>query len=473
MPPSPSLFFVSSTEKPGIVPPVIARRKEDLPGPSLETTHGFGRLPSQSSRKRAKSSALDLQLRLGVLQRHRVAAGREGGGADAVVVEDAEAGAGGRIRRAGGPGDERQGGDGEQSDQGEDRNAASAWFGSGKHLHKAGKLSASPVPTMHGSDARTDYARRALYARAGRLARDRGPGGHLFPPRLRLGSRRPARGRHLLHPLRLPDHRHPARPVQPPRDDPPRPLLARPRPPPPAGALPDAADRARLGDDLRPRPAGPVPQVGRLGDLLREQLAADRRQRVVLRPLRAGTAAEPSLVAVGRGAVLHLLALPPVDRAETLPRQTGQRAAAAPGDRHPRPGDRLLDPDGGPLPPEPRPLAGLLRDRHPRRRAPLRRRPGDGLAESPPGQADHPAGAQNARRDRRARPADHRDHDLADRRVLPVPLPRRLRRPLAGDGDGADAARPPGLQARQRRSVPNRCAGSASAPTASTSGRRR
>ena len=48
------------------------------------------------------------------------------------------------------------------------------------------------------------------------------------------------------------------------------------------------------------------------------------------------------------------------------------------------------------------------------------------------------------------RPPDHRDHDLADRRVLPVPLPRRLRRPLAGDGDGADAARPPGLPARQR-----------------------
>ena len=29
-----------------------------------------------------------------------------------------------------------------------------------------------------------------------------------------------------------------------------------------------------------------------------------------------------------------------------------------------------------------------------------------------------------------------------------LPLPRRLRRPLAGDGDGADAARPPGLPAR-------------------------
>ena len=58
---------------------------------------------------------------------------------------------------------------------------------------------------------------------------------------------------------------------------------------------------------------------------------------------------------------------------------------------------------------------------------------------------------QHARRARRRRPADHRDHDLADRRVLPVPLPRRLRRALAGDGDGVDAARPPGLPARQHR----------------------
>ncbi len=63
-----------------------------------------------------------------------------------------------------------------------------------------------------------------------------------------------------------------------------------------------------------------------------------------------------------------------------------------------RPGDRLLDPDGGPLPPEPRPLARLLRDRHPRRRAALRRRPGDGLAEPPAQPTDHLPGAQEPRR---------------------------------------------------------------------------
>ncbi len=66
-------------------------------------------------------------------------------------------------------------------------------------------------------------------------------------------------------------------------------------------------------------------------------------------------------------------------------------------------------------------------------------------------QTDHLPGPPQPRRDGLDRPRDHRDHDLADRRVLPVPLPRRLRRPLAGDGDGADAARPPGLQARQHR----------------------
>src|SRR6185437_2658679 len=115
----------------------------------------------------------------------------------------------------------------------------------------------------------------------------------------------------------------PARPVHEAGGDPPGPLLARPRPPHAAGALPDAPGRDRLGDDLRPRPAGPVPQGGRLGGLLRQQLATDRRERVVLRPLRAGTAAEPSLVAVGRGAVLHLLALHPAGRAALHPRARG------------------------------------------------------------------------------------------------------------------------------------------------------
>ncbi len=65
------------------------------------------------------------------------------------------------------------------------------------------------------------------------------------------------------------------------------------------------------------------------------------------------------------------------------------------------------------------------------------------------------------------------DHDLAGRRVLGLPLSGRLRRPLVGDGDGADAARPPGLPARPLARGCGRCAGSASAPTGSTSGRRR
>ncbi len=86
--------------------------------------------------------------------------------------------------------------------------------------------------------------------------------------------------------------------------------------------------------------------------------------------------------------------------------------------------------------PEPRPLADLLRHRHPRRRPPLRRRPGDGLAEPQTQPPDHAAGAQHARRDWPRRPPDHRPDDLADRRTLVLPLPRRLHGPLAGDGDG-------------------------------------
>ena len=49
---------------------------------------------------------------------------------------------------------------------------------------------------------------------------------------------------------------------------------------------------------------------------------------------------------------------------------------------------------------------------------------------------DRAAGAQHARRARRRRPARHRPDVLAHRRTLALPLPRRLRAPLAGHGAG-------------------------------------
>ena len=70
-----------------------------------------------------------------------------------------------------------------------------------------------------------------------------------------------------------------------------------------------------------------------------------------------------------------------------------------------RSGGALLgDPDGGPLQPLARPLAGLLRHRHPRARAARRRGAGDDLAEPPPARPDRPAGAAHDRGRRRRRP---------------------------------------------------------------------
>ena len=171
------------------------------------------------------------------------------------------------------------------------------------------------------------------------LGFDWAPGGH-------------ARRRRLLHPQRLPDHRHPAGAAERPRQDQARPLLAGPRPAPAAGPVPDAGDRRRLGDDLRPSPAGPVPQGRRLGDLLRQQLAADLRRRLLLRPLRSRRPAQPPLVALGRGAVLHRLAVPAAGRGQARPREPAAlRRASAAGPADDRRRARLDDPDGGPLRP--------------------------------------------------------------------------------------------------------------------------
>ena len=63
-----------------------------------------------------------------------------------------------------------------------------------------------------------------------------------------------------------------------------------------------------------------------------------------------------------------------------------------------------------------------------------------------------------------------RGDDLAGRRILALPLPRRLRPALDRDRAGGRGAGPPGRRGSGRSSAAGRCAGSASAPTASTSG---
>ena len=81
---------------------------------------------------------------------------------------------------------------------------------------------------------------------------------HRLPPRRWLGRGRPARRRRLLHAQRLPDHRPAARPLVDARRDPAEGVLARPRAPPAAGAVPDADRGHSLGDGVRPVTSPPT-----------------------------------------------------------------------------------------------------------------------------------------------------------------------------------------------------------------------
>ena len=137
------------------------------------------------------------------------------------------------------------------------------------------------------------------------------------------------------------------------------------------------------------------------GSALCQQLAADLPARLVLRALRASDAAEPSLVARDRGAVLHLLAAP-------APPRRAPRPGALTRRRHPT-SARVADAaargglggrDGDPLPPELRQLAHLLRHRHARIRAARRSRARDGVAEPPPAGEHHDRRAARLRRAR-------------------------------------------------------------------------
>ncbi len=226
----------------------------------------------------------------------------------------------------------------------------------------------------------------------------------LLPPQIRLGRRWAARRRCVLHPQRLPDHGHPAQPGEQGRDQA-EVVLAGPRPPPAAGALPDADRGDGVGDGDRPAPARRLPHRRAQRRRLLQQLVADLPPRLLLRTLRPALAAEPPLVALGRGAVLHPLAVPADARAALRPRgEEHHRGAPPPRRRHPDRGALLGHPDGGPLPPLARSLARLLRDRHAGARAADRRGAGDGLAEPPPARAHRPAGAVDDRR-RPASPA--------------------------------------------------------------------
>ena len=148
-------------------------------------------------------------------------------------------------------------------------------------------------------------------------------------------------------------------------------------------------------------------------------------------------------------------------------------AALAAAGRHRRSGRAQHRADGGALRPCRRPLARVLRHRHPHPRAahrlPARRRR---QRLAPPWAGSTPAGQHSVRGVARRRRPRRRDRRL-DRPHRPdrVPLPRRLRRRLRGDRtahprDRAGPAQPGGARARPAPRGLDRHG----APTASTSG---
>ncbi len=256
----------------------------------------------------------------------------------------------------------------------------------------------------------------------------------LLPRRRQLDAGRLPRRRRLLRDQRLPDHLAAAARVPRAGQRAAGPLLAAPGAAAAAGGRrPDRGDDDRRRDPRARPDRRPARRRDRLALLLR-QLALHLRRRLLLRTVPGAVAVHPPLVALGRGAVLPLLAAGLRRRDEAV----RPRPAAA---RRPRRRARLGRSRLDPVRPRPRRLARLLRHRHARRRPPARRRPGAGLEPdraAPPPQ--RPAGRPDPRPGRRPRPR-LRGAQLPPRaRLRPGAMARRLS--LAGAGHGAAGRRP-------------------------------
>src|SRR5580692_10708787 len=233
-----------------------------------------------------------------------------------------------------------------------------------------------------GRHAGTGTRRPAVHARSRRAAGSGSARGHRISRAAGLGTGRAARRRGVLHPVRLPDHGSATRAVGRTRAGRPGRFLGTPRPAAAPGPVRDGRRDHGLGNAVRPSPAADAARRGRRRGHVLLQLVPDHPGPVLLRQVRATTAARPSVVAGRGGAVLPGLAVAAAGRPAARPQNPARpprrcRLARA---AHDGPGGRLGMGDAGPVSPGPGPDAGVRGHRHPGSRAADRRGSGHDLA---------------------------------------------------------------------------------------------
>ena len=169
------------------------------------------------------------------------------------------------------------------------------------------------LPDRHGrrQSPQAGAPRAAVRRRPRRCPRDRGRRGAALPRRRVDRARRLPRRRHVLRPLRLPDHLAADHRARGHRPDRPVPVLAPARAAAAAGRVPGHRGHRAGGGDL---PARRRRADARRRDrllLLRQQLAPGPGAAVLLRDVPAPVAAAAPVVARRRGAVLPAVAARP------------------------------------------------------------------------------------------------------------------------------------------------------------------
>ena len=184
---------------------------------------------------------------------------------------------------------------------------------------------------FHGGVCRGDSEGGGVPARARRASCAGGRVCHRVPLRVRMGQRRLPRRRHVLRPLRLPDHEPPPRGVPPREPHRPRRLLGATSAPAPPGTLLGARGCRRICDVVDAAGvAGCDPGRRAGGALLLGQLAVHLRAQLVLQPVRIPVDARAHVVARDRRAVLPALATD--RRGVPCARPGATRAARGAGD---------------------------------------------------------------------------------------------------------------------------------------------